>query len=478
MATKTSRPWKVLLASEDRGLLRGLSRFLSVFGYEVDESANAQQALAAWEAKRPDFLIIDGDRAFQRSLQKCMSTCIMGETAKVYTFLLTDGQGEGGDAAAALAAGVDDFLRKPFDYGELLARLQTGARCIEFERRLRRQAAAHPLTGCLTRSALTRRIRAALNEPKAGDRSYACVVLDLDFFCRVNHLYGFAAGDELLRSVAERLQRRCSADEALACFGADRFGVFLSDASESDAAAWAEQARRELAEAEFAWESSVVRITASFGVASARGKSLRAEDFLEMASEALRYAKSSGRDCVARYREFDDESRAWTDLAAPGRLFERTEARDLMLSCPVTLLPRDSLATAIAAFRKTQLCVLPVVDAGGKVKGLLLDETVFDETGESRQRAGTVGDAMIANPPTFEEKDRFVTLLEFFTRHADSAVVITENGRPTGLVTRQSLASLTTPLTTESFAPEETELDGAELLVVPELCPAAGSALE
>ncbi|MBW3599441.1 MAG: diguanylate cyclase [Planctomycetes bacterium] len=476
MSDKSLHPWKILLASEDRGLLRALSRFLRVFGCEVDEAADAQQALAAWEAKRPDFLIIDGDQAFQRSLQRCMSTCVMGETAKVYTFLLVE-QGKC-DAAAALAAGVDDFLRKPFDYGELLARLQTGARSLEFERRLRRQAGAHPLTGCLTRSALLRRMRVELAQAASADRSYACVMLDLDFFCRVKHLYGFGAGDTLLRVVGETIRRRCTEGETLACFGADRFGVFLHDFSESDAADWAEQIRAELAEAEFAWESAVVRVTASFGVAAARGKSIRAEDFIEMASEALRYAKSSGRNCVARYREFDDESRAWTDLAAPGRLFERTLARDVMLPCAVVLSPKDPLSAAERAFGRTRLGALPVVDASGKVKGLLLEETVFDELSDSRRRTATVGEVMLADPPQFPEQEKFASLLDFFTRQSHAAAIITDNGRPTGIIMPQNLATLTTPLHSASFAPDDPDLTGSELLVVPELCPAGDSALE
>jgi two-component system, cell cycle response regulator len=477
MTEKNSRPWKILLASEDRTLLRSLSRFLRVFGYDVDEASDAQQALAGWEARRPDFLIIDGDQAFQRSLQQCMSTCIMGETSKVYTFLLAEEKGDC-DAAAALAAGVDDFLRKPFDYGEMLARLQTGARSIEFERRLRGQSATHPLTGCLTRSALLRRMRAALEDAKSADRSYACVLLDLDFFCRVNMLYGFAAGDALLRSVGETITRRCTKGETLACFGADRFGVFLHDMNEGDGAEWAEQVRAELAEAEFAWEHSVVRITASFGVASARGKSLRAEDFLDMAGEALRFAKSAGRNCVARYREFDDESRSWTDPAAPGRVFERTAARDVMLPCPVALSPKDPVSVAAAAFRKTQLGALPVVDASGKVKGLLTEETVFDDLSETRRRAATVGEVMIADPPQFPEQVRFAALLELFTKQPHVAAVITDSGRPTGLVTPQSLAMLTAPLTSESFAPEDPDLAGSGLLVIPELCPTGDPAPE
>jgi diguanylate cyclase (GGDEF)-like protein len=471
MGATSSRPWKILLVSEDRSLLRQLSRFFDVFGYEVDEAADAQQAVAAWEAKRPDFLVIDGPQTFQRSLQQCMSTCVMGETIKVYTLLLTEA-GSACDAEASLAAGVDDFLAKPFDYGELLARLQAGARSIEFERRWRSLGSTHPLTGCLTRSALVRRIRATAAEPQNADRWCACVLLDLDFFCRVNHLYGHAAGDELLRLVAEKIKRRCREGESLACFGADRFGVFLAGVTENEAAEWAESLRRELAEAEFTWEDAVLRITASFGVSAAKGRSLRAEDYVETAAEALRHAKASGRDCVVRYREFDDESRAWTDLAAPGRLFERTVARNVMLPCPVTLSAKDPLLTAVAIFRRTQLAALPVVDSTGKLTGLLLEETVFDELSDDRVRTDAVGEAMISEPPRFEEKERFATLLDCLTRQAHTVAVITHQGRPTGIVTRQSLATLTCSLTADSFAPEESNLEGSELLVVPELCPA------
>jgi two-component system, cell cycle response regulator len=474
MAAQTSRPWKILLVSEDRGLLRGLFRFLTVFGYEVDEAADAQQALAAWEAKRPDFLIIDGPQAFQRSLQRCMSTHVMGETIKVYTFLLTGPEHEV-DPAASLAAGVDDFLAKPLDYGELLARLQAGARSVEFERRLRSQAATHPLTGCLTRSALVRRIGAAAADPQNAERWCACVVLDLDFFRRVNYHHGHQAGDELLKSIAQKIRSYCGDGAPLACFGADRFGVFLAGKNESEAAAWAEQLRRELADAEFTWQDAVMRITASFGVSAAKGRSLKAEDFVQTAADALRQAKASGRDCVARYREFDEESKAWNELAAPGRLFERTCARNVMIPCSAAISPKESLPVAVAMFKKTQLAALPVVDAAGKLKGLLLDETVFEDLSEDRVSNGTVGEVMLADPPRFEECDRFESLLDFFTRQSRALAVVTHQGRPTGLVTRQSLATLTSWHTVDSFAPDECGLEGLELLVVPEFSPAGDS---
>lgn len=470
MTTVAFPSWKVLLVSEDRGALRGLSRFLEVFGYDVSQAADAQQALAAWEARRPDFLILDGPPALQRSLQRCMSTCVMGETVKVHTFLLVE-EGGGNDPAAALAAGVDDFLSKPCDYGEILARLQAGARTLEFERRWRTLAATHPLTGRSTRAALVRRMNEARSRPENADRWCACVVFDLDYFGRINQGYGFAAGDHLLRAVAEKIQHHCAAGEALACFGADRFGVFLPGATDTEAATWAEQLRRALAQSEFTWENAVLRITASAGVSAAKGRSLRPEDLVETASQALRFAKSSGRDCVARYREFDEESRAWTDLAAPGRLFERTVARDVMIPCPVTLGPQDPLLVAVARFRRTQLVALPVVDSAGQLLGLLLEDTVFDELDEDRLHTASAADIMLSDPPHFEETARFSQLLDFFARPSRPVAVITHHGRPTGLVTRNTLATLTTALSTESFVPEDDDQTAGDFLIVPELCP-------
>ncbi len=469
MAAKTSRPWKILVVSEDRGILRALSRFLRVFGYEADEAADADQAIAAWEARRPDFLLIDGPAAFQRSLQQCMSTQVMGETQKIFTLLLTDRKGTD-EAAASLAAGIDDFLAKPFDYGELLARLQAGARTLEFERRLQGQSTTHALTGCLTRSALIRRLRDVIASPEHADRWCACVVLDLDFFRRVNHLYGDAAGDQLLRSVAEKLKEHCREGQPLACFGADRFAAFSIGMTESEAGSWAEQIRQSLAATEFASGDAVLRITASFGVAAAKGQSQRAEDLLAAACEALGFAKSSGRDGVARYREYVEDSRAWVDLATPGRLFERTLARDVMMPCPVSVSTEDSVLVAAAAFRRTQLAAVPVVDDQGKLVGLLPEERVFDELSDEQLRTATVGETMIAHPSHFDEQDRFTALLDFFSRPGHAAAVVTHRGRPTGLVTRQGIATLTMALTTESFAPEEPNLEGSELLIVPELC--------
>jgi predicted transcriptional regulator len=112
------------------------------------------------------------------------------------------------------------------------------------------------------------------------------------------------------------------------------------------------------------------------------------------------------------------------------------------------------------------------VDAAGKLSGLLLDETVFDELSEDRVRNGTVREAMLADPPRFDESDKFSALLDFFTKQTRSVAIVTHHGRPTGLVTRQSLATLTSSHTASSFAPEEHDLEGLELLVVPEFAPA------
>ena len=96
------RPLKVLVVSENRPMLRHMSQFLNVFGYEPRQAADVQQALVAIESDWPDFLIIDADLADHGGLQLCRT--VEGQQGQdyVYTFLMV---GESGSAHADRGAG-------------------------------------------------------------------------------------------------------------------------------------------------------------------------------------------------------------------------------------------------------------------------------------------------------------------------------------------------------------------------------------
>src|SRR5436190_12765340 len=133
-----SRPFSALLLSADRALLRQLTRFLSLCGYDVRQAVDTDQALAAAEAGGADFLLVDGALQPSPGLSFFRAVRAHAPTSYTYSYLMAESIASA-DVAKALESGFDDFLEKPINFGEILTRLRAGARLIEFERRMEQQ---------------------------------------------------------------------------------------------------------------------------------------------------------------------------------------------------------------------------------------------------------------------------------------------------------------------------------------------------
>ena len=280
-------------------------------------------------------------------------------------------------------------------------------------------------------------------------------------------MYGKPEADEALRSIAKQLEKACHTNDLAASCGDDRFLVLLPDRSEAEAGYWAEQLRGTLADAQIPLGVGTEAITASFGVAAADAGTLSAEELLKRAEEALQAAKRSGRNCVVLRSALDDESNAWTNLGAPGKLFDRTLARDVMAPCTVHLREDDTAQHAVAVFERTGQSAIPVVNREGKLTGLMTADNLNIDAAEQRTPAVLVRDVMTPDPVQFDEAATFARLVSFFSEFERSlAVVVAEGERPTGIVTRTGLAALSEPLTVESFAPDAEQQVTNDYLVV------------
>jgi len=459
-----SRPFRLLVVADDRKILRRLSRFLRVFGFHVDPVADGQQAIRVFEAHPPDFLIVDGDSL---AMEHCRQLFSQSRSGYTYTFLmLRDVKAD--ELTEALAAGVDDFLAKPLVYGELLARLRSGARVLEFERRMRQQSAVDDKTALLSRSAFQSRLQCELET--SGDAPIACVMLDLDFFDNVNRSHGHVVGDEVLRTVATQLKSMSGECKYLASFGGGRFAALLHDTSDAKALAWAETVLEAISNLEIHMPNQTISLTASLGVAGNMQATATAEELSGRAEDAVRMAKSSGRDCVARCGQFDGETREWEDLARQGRLFETTVARDVMVPCPVFLQAEQNLHHAAALFEQSHLDELPVVDRQGHMLGLLSRERLPDDLTSSSRWRGKVADLMDGTVKTVLENESFSALMEFFMDDTQSqkVIVVVRHDKPLGIIYRSGLAALSEPLNVTSFAPNQPYSASSDYLVVGE----------
>ncbi|MYN06535.1 EAL domain-containing protein [Pseudoduganella aquatica] len=196
----------------------------------------------------------------------------------------------------ALDAGVMDFVCKPFDHGEILARIRnllevrllyTGTRD-----QGARLACYDALTGLPNRALFQRSLEQML--AAIGGRASAVLMLDLDGFARVNDTLGHAAGDGLLSQFAQRLQQAAPAGSVVSRFGNDEFAIALGGlATPLDAQQVAEQVRHCCTQP-FQLAQGEARLTTSIGIALHPADAADAATLMKYASTALHHAKQGG----------------------------------------------------------------------------------------------------------------------------------------------------------------------------------------
>lgn len=495
----TPRPFTVLLVSPDRVRLRRLTRFLDVFGYDVRQAKSAQLAQTAAAAAHPDFLIVDGTQSpFDRGL--CQAVRRLWPARWTYSLLLMS-QPEVGDVTAALEAGFDDFLTSPLAFGELLARLRAGARWLAYESRLAEQSGIDPRTGLANRAALARAL-VQRGEGAVGAIGWLAL-FDLDYFQQAIDQLGRSGAAAAVRHAAEVIQQAAQGTAALvAAVGDDQFAVLLPASDEARATSWCQQALAKLASTPLAGPAearaqtpdrgqgggptcehalgsgsgAAWTLTASCGLAE-----VTAGETLDVAwvrvQRALQLAKASGRDCVVATSEVDREAEAWAALAAEGQLFQTTLARDVMQPCPLLLSADETVDRAYSLLAQTGLGHVPVVDAEGRLAGIVgRDELAAARLrgrarppGSGHSSLRLVRQVMRTEVPRFDEAAPLAELLEFFTDETATLAVVVRDKRPLGLVHCHALAALNERLTADHFVAASPPSGTSADLLVPDL---------
>lgn len=176
------------------------------------------------------------------------------------------------------------------------------------EAELRNQAETDTLTGLYNRRAFEKFGQRELKRTQRQGSATAIVMLDIDHFKRVNDSYGHPAGDAVIRAIAETLRGNLREVDILGRLGGEEFAAMLVDCSPERAQELAERLRAAIDTAEIATDAGILRVTSSFGIASAAAADLSGTDLnqlLSTADKALYRAKSEGRNRV-RMAEADN----------------------------------------------------------------------------------------------------------------------------------------------------------------------------
>jgi diguanylate cyclase (GGDEF)-like protein len=239
------------------------------------------------------------------------------------------------------SAGDIDFVQAIANVlADALARQST-------EDEIRHRALHDPLTGLPNRILFLDRLEHALARVRRGQSLAAVMFLDLDRFKLVNDSLGHHAGDEILAAVAPRLKQALRATDTVARFGGDEFGILLEDISSELSATQSAERIAAVFARPFVLGSAEHFLTASVGIALARGGE-RAEELVRDADTAMYRAKEGGR---ARYELFDDDLRARTvaRLRMETELRRALERDELWLEYQPVVSLRDETIISVEA---------------------------------------------------------------------------------------------------------------------------------
>ncbi len=324
--------------------------------------------------------------------------------------------------------------------GELLARLRSGSRLLGLERRLSVMAHADSLTGLLNQRTFYAGMAKEWHRSKRLHLPLSCVMMDLDFFKRVNDVYGHPAGDSVLRCVAELLLDNSRGSDTVGRYGGEEFCVMLPETNENDAAAWAERARQRLASLRLPFGGGELRLTGSFGIAQCRDDTQNSEQLVNLADEALLCAKRMGRDRVVRYSLLADGAELVVQSAGRyDRVFLGVFARDVMDPLAICLRDDEPIRGAVEFFIQCGIPSTPVLGADGRLVGFLSEKDLMTAlvAGDCWERP--IQKVMSANAICYDEGTPIRAIYEFLCRVSIHGVVITRGGRPVGTITRGML---------------------------------------
>lgn len=304
-AAETGLSGRVLLVEDRASVAERLQSALSAF-HAVEIETNSQQALLRAADEAFDCVLVSLDLEGQDGLRLCSQLRSLEKTRDISVLLLAEME-DRARILRGLEIGAHDFLIRPIDRNELLARVRTQIRRKRFTDRLRdslqssmEMAVLDQLTGLHNRRFMDSRLAAMFEESVMRARTLSLLVLDVDHFKVVNDSWGHDAGDEVLREFADRVRACTRGIDVVARMGGEEVVVVLPDTAAPAAQAVAERIRERVESEPFMIQGGLrgIPVTVSIGVANRKAGDQSAADMMKRADEALYLAKAGGRNRV------------------------------------------------------------------------------------------------------------------------------------------------------------------------------------
>lgn len=287
-------PYRVLIIDDDRELASRFSLILRGANMLVEMLHEPAEIFTRMRCFNPEVILLDVNMPGCTGPELAQIIRMDDDWLRVPIIYLSAETDITRQMNALIKAG-DDFVTKPISDNALVAAVFSRA---QRARLLSNALSRDSLTGLLKHADIKEQAAVELERAERSGKPASVGMLDIDFFKKVNDSYGHAAGDNVIRALANLLRQRLRRIDSLGRYGGEEFLVVLPDCPAEQALRVLDEIRMRFAELKFIAGDSEFSVTLSAGIASTETISSSASELLEKADQALYAAKHGGRNQV------------------------------------------------------------------------------------------------------------------------------------------------------------------------------------
>ncbi len=341
---------KVLVVDDNPDMVETLEHLFAFYGFEVVRAFNGKEGIEVAEKEQPDIIILDALMPIMNGFEACERLKKNPQTQEIPIIFLSANYTDDEHRITGLELGADDYVLKPFNAKELIAKINTilkrkevvqklktdNQKLIEqhqnvtkeieqVKERIKEKQIANlidSLTGLYDGAYFSVRLKEEFYRAERYESPLSLVLLDVDFFQKINEVYGDQTGDYILMKIANVILHNTRVSDIVFRLKGNTFAILLPNTDETGAFYEAERIRTPIEQTEFFDESFLElkklsrrrkkeyqKITVSLGVAAYVPTMKKADELLARAEEALATAKAQRRNVTIRWSKIQDLER-------------------------------------------------------------------------------------------------------------------------------------------------------------------------
>lgn len=274
---------KILLVDDEKDVLKVIGKRLTMAGYTIVSASEGKTALKILEKELPDLILLDITMPDMDGIEVCsrIKKHTLMSNIPIIFFTARDSMQ---DKVRGLKKGVHDYITKPINHRELLARIEAVLKISKYYNEI---SLKDELTGLYNYNFFERHFTHMFNVAKRYKRVFSLLIVDIDDFKKINDRYGHLCGNYVLRKVGEKLKGSLRETDILARYGGDEFALILPETDHRQAAEVLKKLGKKVRKNHITYQGHHLEVTVSFGLSSFSEETKTREDFFNRADREM-----------------------------------------------------------------------------------------------------------------------------------------------------------------------------------------------